>query len=161
MTEKSKLFGYVGRWILTALIQVGKMLSDTFSLAATGVGFLSATSQQHGMCYSSYYISNTLCSILVVINHWVNRGFPWNKSTHGYFASCYFGSQFLCDFATFSQIAVCMYTLIHRENDQHEIPPKNILIVWNCSRKAGTSPYFCVLGNSSLHSWTRDKARAL
>ena len=118
MTEKSKLFGYVGRWILTVLIQIGKMLSGTFSLAATGVGFLSATSQQHGMCYSSYYISNTLCSILVVINHWVNREFPWNKSARGYFDSCYFVSQFLFDFATFSQIAVCMYTPIRRENDQ-------------------------------------------
>lgn len=105
--EKSKLFGYNGRWTFTALSQAWKVLSGTFCLALTGVGFLSATSHQHVVCYSQ---SATLfCSVLMVINHLVNREFLWNKSTHGYFASCHFGSQFLFDCATFSQIAVFVY----------------------------------------------------
>ena len=59
MTEKSKLFGYDGKWTLTAFIQAGMLLLGMLRLAATGMGLLSATSHQCGVCYSPYYVSNT------------------------------------------------------------------------------------------------------
>ena len=84
---------------------------------------LSATFYQCGVCYSPYYISNTLSCILVVISHQMNRGFPWNKSTDGYLLrvilvskSCWILQHFpklLC-----ACVCVCVCIQVHWENYQ-------------------------------------------
>ena len=121
MTEKSKLFGYDGRWILTAFIQAGKLLLGMLRLAATGMGLLSATFHQRGVCYSPYYISNTLSCILVLVTHQMNRGFPWNKSTDGYLLHVILVSKscwILQHFPKLLCVCVCVCIQVHWENYQ-------------------------------------------
>ena len=102
-----------GRWTLTAFIQAGKLLLGMLRLAATGMGLLSATFYQRGVCYSPYYISNTLSCILVVISHQMNRGFPWNKSTDGYLLRVILVSKscwILQHFPKLLCVCVCVYS---------------------------------------------------
>ena len=86
---------------------------------ATGMGLLSATFHQCGVCYSPYYSSNTLSCILVVISHQMNRGFPWNESTYGYLLHVILVSKSYLILQHFPKLlCVCVGIQVHWENYQ-------------------------------------------